>query len=387
MNDLEWKAKADKFVESLKDKADLIDVMEASNGYHFQTKKRGRFNYCVEDDSLVVDPDWGIYTWFSKAGGNGHQYETGDVFTWLERYKGMDFWQACLFLAERYGIDVPKGIKRDDPAHAKEVKSRGQMFELAARFFEAQLWANPAALEYARGRGWSDDVIKAHRLGYSGGSTDAVKELTGILQMNECNTADPAAVSLIGRRGDIANWIKEHGITDGSDGWIENNAIMGMAHFPRLIYPHVWRGRVTYFSGRNLRKDGAHLVGEDAPKEGRPKSHNLPKALAGERARYFNAEFSRGRELCFVVEGQADAITLGQWGFPAVALVGVGADQAIADTLKQAKVKTVYIALDDDKAGQEALLKVAGVFGPMARLFNWIKPASMQDVENNDEQD
>ena len=99
----------------------------------------------------------------------------------------------------------------------------------------------------------------------------------------------------------------------------------------------------------------------------------------GERARFYNSEFHGGAEVCFVVEGQADAITLAQWGFPAVALVGVAADKVVAETLKNNKVKTIYIALDDDKAGRKALLTVAGVFGPMARLFKWIRPAVLVD--------
>lgn len=369
--DFEWKAKADKFIQDIKDKADIVDVIEASGSYKFGTRKRGRFLQCQQHDSLMVDPDWGQYTWFSKASSGGNQYETGDVFTWLEKYGNMDFWQACIYLADRYGLEVPKSIKRTDPAHAREMKSRGQVFEIACSWFETQLWNNPAALDYVRARGWSDETIHKARLGYSGGTFDAVADLKGTLSMNEVNLDDPAAVSLIGRRGDVAAWIKAQGITDASDNWVENNAIVGLASFPRLIYPHIWRGRVHYFSGRNLEwMDGA-LKGADAPKEGRPKAYNLPRALLGERARFFNAEFSRGAELCFVVEGQADAISLAQWGFPAVALVGVAADAALAEKIKTNKIKTVYVALDDDKAGQEALMKVAGVFGPMTRLFGW----------------
>ena len=202
--------------------------------------------------------------------------------------------------------------------------------------------------------------------------------------MNEVNLDDPAAVALIGRRGDVAAWIKAQSIEDASDNWQSNNSIVGLATFPRLIYPHIWRGRVSYFSGRNLKVVGDRMVGENAPDEGRPKAYNLPRALIGERQRYFNAEFYRGADICFVVEGQADAISLQQWGFAAVALVGVAADSALAETLSKAKIRTVYVALDDDKAGQDALLRVAGVFGPMARLFKWEnfgKPTSSDDSE------
>jgi len=378
ITDMEWKAKADKFVNDLKDKADIVEVVEKLSTMKFQAKRSGRFRYAQHPDSFAVDENWGQYTWFARAGTDGHAFETGDVLTWMQRYANMDFWQACVWLAERYGVEIPKGMKGDG-TQTKEIKSRNQVFELATRWFESQLWGTAAALDYARARGWTDETIRKARLGYSGGTREAISELTGIFSMNEVNLDDPATVSLIGRRGDISSWIKAHNIEDAPENWIDNNSIVGLASFPRLIYPHAWRGRVSYFSGRNLEwKEGA-LVGQDAPKEGKVKAHNLPRALMGERARYFNSEFHSGAEVCFVVEGQADAITLAQWGFPAVALVGVAADKPLADVLKQAKIRTIYVALDDDKAGQEALLTVAGVFGPMTRLFSWIRPEVLRD--------
>jgi DNA primase len=380
ITDLDWKARADRFVETLKDKADLIDVMQQKSRLTFE-RKSGRFTYCKEHDSLAVDENWGQYTWFSKAGSAGQQYETGDVFTWLERYENMDFWEACVWLAEKYGVDVPVGMKGDG-AQAKEMKSRGQAFEIAARWFEHQLWNTPAALEYAKGRGWSEETMRAARLGFSGGTAAGVKDLAGTFSMNEVNCDDPATVSLIGRRGNVAAWLKDWNIQNASESWTENDSIVGLATFPRLVYPHIWRGRVNYFTGRNLQWQDGQLVGQDVPKEGKPKAHNLPASLVGERLRFFNAEFHRGAEICFVVEGQGDAITLAQWGFAAVALVGVAADEGLAALLKQMKVKTLYVALDDDKAGQEALMKTAGVFGPMARLFKW----QIQNTEaDNDE--
>jgi hypothetical protein len=383
MADLDWKARADRFIEELKDKADLVDVIQETSQYQFDTRKRGRWLQCKKPDSLMVDVNWGQYTWFAKAGSAGHEYDTGDVFTWLEKHGGKkDFWEAALWLADRYKVDVPKGI-RAEGAESKELKSRGQVFELAVRWFEYQLWNNPAALEYARGRGWSDETIKKARLGFSGGTFAAVNDLRGTLQMNEVNLDDAAAVSLVGRRGDVAAWIKAQGVTDASDGWVEHDQIYGMAAFPRLVYPHIWRGRPTYFTGRNLELVDGTFVGADSPKEGRPKSYNPPRALLGERQRFFNAEFSRGAKICFVVEGQADAITLAQWGFAAVALVGVAADEKLAETLKQMKVETIYVALDADQAGQEALMKTAGMFGPMARLFEWqTVPVKNNEADN-----
>ena len=90
--------------------------------------------------------------------------------------------------------------------------------------------------------------------------------------------------------------------------------------------------------------------------------------------RYFNYEFHRNTAQVLIVEGQADAISLGQWGYSAVALCGVSADAGLAETLK--KCGTKYAALDDDKAGRENIIQVAQTFGAMTRLLKWESAAA-----------
>ena len=128
-------AEFEKFVQELKDKASMIETIEALSTMRFSQKRVGRFVYALHPDSFAVDEDWGIYTWFAQAGTNGHQYETGDVFHWMERYASMDFWSACEWLATRYGVSVPQ---RRAPANRdKNHKTRMEMYEIASEWFEA----------------------------------------------------------------------------------------------------------------------------------------------------------------------------------------------------------------------------------------------------------
>lgn len=380
--------KMERFIEEIKDKADLVDVIEKTSTYRFG-KRAGRYVKCQKPDSLVVDPDWGQYTWFAHAGDGAHNFETGDVFSWMQRHGGKpEFWDAATFLAEMYGVRIPEW-KRDDGEAGKIQKSAAQLMETACAWFEAQLWKTPAALEYARGRGWTDETLRAARLGFSGGTFDAVNDLAGELSMNGMNLRDAAAVALTGMRGNVAAWLSAQGIESGSPDWVEQDRIPGMAAMPCLVYPHVWRGRVVYFSARRLEwatRDGAEfawgmlksqmenirLIGKE-----KPKSYNLPDALAGARQRYFNQAFHKNAEEVIIVEGQADAISLGQLGFSAVALCGVGADKALAELLK--KVGTVYVALDNDSAGRKNMAQTAEQFGPMARILTWEAAASGDD--------
>jgi DNA primase len=379
-NDFEF----EKFVEELKTKAELIDVIEATSEYRFDTRRVGRFIKCTHPDSFMVDPDWGIYTMFAKAGSGGQQFETGDVFHWLERYAHMSFWEAALWLAQRYGVKVPEQVRKVDPQKEKQQRCRLEIYELASTWFETELWKSPAALEYCHGRGWTDETIHKARLGFAPG-IERLNDLRGTLTMNDVNLDDPATVSIVGKRGGVAAWILAHGIEDPSADWVDNDQINGLATFPRLVYPHIWRGRVSYFSARNLEWSDGKLLNRD-----KPKSWNLPRSLVGERLRYFNFAFTRGAENCLVIEGQPDAISAAQLGIGAVALAGVAADKELAELLKNYKIKRVFVGLDNDEVGQQNQVKAATLFGPMTRLVTWrddYQPVQEQETDGDEVMD
>ena len=360
-----------RFIDELKDKADITQVInETGTDYKLNTQRHGKYFMGVVHDSLCVDPDKQIYTWFSKGGRSKGGNESGDVFVWLERYGHMYFWQAALYLAEKYDVRVPSGGPAagvEDAARAKAYRAKVEAFEVACSWFEGQLWSHQGALGYARGRGWTDETIKSARIGYS--NPQKAKELVGELLMYEIDIKSPEVVMMVGMKGGVKEWCKGQGI-EGQENWLEQNRIWGLVDFPRLIYPHIWRGRVMYFSARNLKWEGGagegRLIGEDDKSK---KGFNTPRALAGERQRYFNCAFRNGVEQVVLVEGQADAITLGQWGIPAVALVGLSMDEQLARMIDKCKQK--YVAMDNDERGLAARWRVAELLGPMARMMRW----------------
>ena len=380
-----------RFVEQVKEAVDLVEII-SEDGYVFEKGRRGRYTYCKKPDSLMVDEDWGVYTWFAKAGEGGHQWETGDVFEWLKRYRNMEFFDALEMLARKANIPMPetKDQRRTNPERAKAFQARDDILRVAHEFFMKQLWASPMALAYAHGRGWTDTTIrlvttpqpakagqaseeagrpatKGAGLGFSGGSPQAAEELRGLFELTgiSLKNPDPVVVAILGLQGNVAAWCKDHGL-DPQENWNKQNRIYGLVDFPRLIYPHMGRGgRIVYFSGRNLKAENEAYVGE----EGKHSKYNPPRSLMGERLRYFNWRVHRKVSEIFIVEGQADAVTIGQWGWPAVALCGLAADEGLAEFLR--KVPHKYLALDSDKPGEDNKLTIAELFGPMTRLLNW----------------
>jgi DNA primase len=297
----------------------------------------------------------------------------------------MDFIRACEYLSTKTGVRMPEK-RYSSPEKAKESKDKLEMFELATGWFEKQLWQTPAALDYCHRRGLTDETIRRARLGFT--DRNLLQDLRGELSMNNVNMEAPATVALVGKRGGIALWAEKYKVPDASK-WIENDYVPALGYGTRIVFPHVWRGRVGYFSTRELEWQDDRLKSrpeKDAEGNKQPKNYNLPRSLAGERQRYYSFSFARGAENCLVLEGQFDALSAAQLGVSSVALVGVAPDEQMAMLMKKNNVKRVVVGLDDDKAGNENRLKAAAVFGPMTRLVKWENPAAENDQTNSEEE-
>ncbi len=314
----------DDIVELVKRANPLEDVMEAM-GTGLQ-RGHGRYLRGMEHDSLVVDTHQQYYMWNSAN-------ESGDVIAWVMTRKNWEFKTAVEWLAERAHLPAPEWGREDNTVRLA-TRAREDALTVAARMFVKRLRANSPTSTYCGRRGWDVETVRLAGLGYTGeGMPEERKELEGELDMHQVEKDNP------GRRAAL-------GIPAGM-----------------LVYPHVIGGRVRYLSCRGI-AEKIH--------------YNLPKELAGPRQCYFNWLYSSREEACVIVEGQADAVTLGQWGYAAVALAGTSwKDHGQLITELRERHRELYVALDADQAGERGLRgkkdewELAFALGPMARIIKW----------------
>lgn len=345
-------------VELVKERNRIEDVIEA-DGYPLP--QRGRYRKCSTKGTggLVIDIEAQAYFWNTRA-------ENGDVIAWVQKQHRMDFKGAVEWLCERAGLPRPNWGSAD-PAARLAARMREEALDVAQRVFIRWLAKSPEAQAYVARRGWSlwqgtDEEGEKHpgtavkaMLGYSGEGTDhELAEMRKELQEAGVDLESPAAVAILGYRGDVVAWANKHQVPHLTDEWVVKNKVPGILGHKRLVYPHVRNGRIIYLSGRSI--DVKY-------------HYNLPESLVGKRQPMFNHMYAPGCEQCIVVEGQADAISLGQLGFPAVALAGVSPDENLVELLK--KHKSLYVGLDADKAGHANEWRVAEALGPMVRLVSW----------------
>lgn len=341
-------------VDRIKQTVLIEDVI--SQEYRLDAK-RGRYRKATEHDSLVVDVGQQCYFWNSRG-------ETGDVIDWVMRRRGVDFKTAVEELARAANLPAPEWHTSDN-AHRLAARAREDAWDVACRLMEGWLWADDQALAYARTRGWSDETIKAARLGFTGRMDQRpamTKQIREALKAQSIELDTPAVVAIIGYSGDVGAWGRKHEVVPQDD-WIAGGAIHGLLGRDMLVYPHLRYGKVAYFSARGIAQK---------------RHYNLPVELAGQRQVYLNARWPMDSETVVIVEGQADAVSLGQWELPAVAMAGC---KVAPDQLK-ALIKdrsAVYLGLDADQAGQLAGWQLARDLGPMVRMLDWSTAAESWD--------
>ena len=93
----------DNQVEEVKSRTDIVSII----GERIELKKAGR-NYKAicpfhgeKTPSFMVSPELQIFKCFGCA-------EAGDVFSFLEKYEGMEFPEALKYLADRAGIKLER---------------------------------------------------------------------------------------------------------------------------------------------------------------------------------------------------------------------------------------------------------------------------------------
>lgn len=353
-------------VERVKAATKLEDVIEQSGGDYKLKRRHGSSMRGENHDSLVVRVDEQYYVWNSKG-------EKGDVFTWLEERNHWDFWTCLVWLAERGKIEMPKKFSSaGSQTQRATARLREDVFGIAAKAFAELLWKDDEALAYCRGRGWTDETIREAGLGFTGRDPAAAgKMIRDELGLYQIEFDSKEAVAVIGYRGDVKGWGRNHEV-EVQDNWIDWGMIPGMVGKKRLVYAHWSGGRARYLSGR-------HILGDEITSEGREwKSYNLPVNLAGKRHVFENHLYGRKSEEVTVVEGQADAVTLGQWGIAAVALAGTAWEdhEEYLKNLRE-RHRRIFIGLDADEAGEKALMgrdedwPLAKMLGPMTRVVRW----------------
>lgn len=277
--------------------------------------------------SFMVSPTRGGFYCFGCG-------EKGDMFSFVEKFEGVDFKGALKILAERAG--VPLTFEKGE---SKSEKDRlYSVLEETTRFFEKNLVENKKALAYLNERGLTEKTIKEFRIGY------ASIEWRDLLTHLRKKKFEDSLIEKVGL-------IKKSEEAKGKDYY---DRFRGRIMFPIADTS----GRIVAFSGRIFEKPEKEGSVEPAKYINSPETSLFSKSkiLYG----YDKAKDGiRKWGFTILVEGQMDLVMSHQGGFRnTVALSGTALSREHVALLGRLSDKLV-LALDDDDAGVKASLKSA----------------------------
>jgi DNA primase len=285
--------------------------------------------------------------------------EGGDIFSFVMKRDGLSFPEALKVLAAKAGVELDERTTRED-ARKKRLRD---VLESAIAFYHAVLTGSKmgsAALEYLHERGFSDETIAKHQLGWAPGGWDTLarqlasrRDIRGE-ELVEVGLAQPRQSG----RGGVYDRFRERVIFPIRDA---NGSPVGLGG--RLL-PESDRTASGALNGRGLREDRG-----DAPASHRsdgPKYLNSPATPLFDKSRtLYLVDKAKGpirkSGQAVIVEGYTDALMAHQAGFDnVVASLGTALTPGQVALLTR-YAKKIALAYDVDAAGEKA-----GTFGATA---------------------
>lgn len=322
------------WLDELRNRADIVQVVSA----YVPLKKNGSryWGLCPfhgeKTASFSVNPSMQLFYCFGcKAGGS--------VIQFIMDIERLEYHEAVKFLADQVHLQLPQ--LEYDPNWEKKRSQKERLLAAnreAARYYHQTLFteAGQPALDYLKGRGLSDSVIRKFGLGAAPDQWDALTQhlkgqgyteeelsLAGLTVIRE---AEPATEDSPARPRRVFDMFR------------------GRAIFPIIDVS----GNVLAFGGR--------ILGQ-----GQPKYLNTSDTpVFNKREGVYAANLlhkERQLERVILVEGYMDVVSLTQFG-----VRGVCATLGTALTVEQARLlkrfaPKVFLAYDGDSAGQHAILR------------------------------
>lgn len=344
------------FIDELRGRLSLAQVVGRKVMWDNRKTNQGKGDFWApcpfhqeKSASFHVDDRKGYYYCFGC-------HAKGDAITFVRETENVSFPEAVEILAREAGMPLPER----DPRAAERSEARTKLtdvMEQAVQFYRLQLKTAGAAeaRAYLAKRGLSEAAQARWEIGWAPDDRGAVlRHLTG--------------------KGIPAEMVEAAGLVARPDG--------GGAPYDRfrgrIIFPiRDARGRAISLGGRTMRADvpAKYINGPETELFDKGRSlynHGPARELAG-----------KGQPL-IVAEGYMDVIALGEAGFAAVAPLGTAVTEHQLQLLWRITDEPV-IALDGDKAGLRAAMRVVDLALPLLEAGKGLRFATLPGGMDPDE--
>lgn len=331
-------------VEKIKEAAQIYDVVSD----FVQLKKQGNhwlglspFND-EKTPSFVVYPDTNTFKDFSSG-------EWGKPLDFIIKHEKLEFKEAIVYLAKKYGIEVQYEYQRPKFPKLLDNESILKVQEIAAEFFvdnfhkpDSEGNSNEAK-SYMELRGYNEDILRKFKIGYSLPAWDSLLNHFKQLKYSE-ELLEISGVTSVGRAL--------------ADARVVNRNFEKRKYYDtfrnRIMFPIMREtdGKVIGFGGR--------VIGENSEqKKKRPKYINTRDTKIFHKGQVlyglnFAKQAIRKFDCAYLVEGPTDVLSHFQAGIEnTVASSGTAVSEEHAKLIKKFTYNVIVI-FDGDKAGAKA---------------------------------
>ncbi len=311
-------------INEIKNRIDIVEVI----GDFVSMKKVGS-NYRAlspftneKTPSFYVSPSKEIYKCFSSGKG-------GDAISFVMEVEGINYIEALKYLAAKYGIEIEEEEQTDEQIQAQnERDSLFIVLNFASEYFSKLLWENEEGrsigLSYFKERGYLESTIKQFDLGYS------IEAWDGLM-----NAAK--------EKGFTEDILEKAGLILKSENKVYDR-FRGRVMFPI----HNVAGKVIAFGARTLRSDKKQPKYINSPETDVYHKSNILYGMHQAR------QAVRNEDMCYLVEGYTDVISLHQSG-----VTNVVSSSGTSLTKEQIQLisrytKNITVLYDGDSAGIKA---------------------------------
>ena len=341
-------------VEEIKSRLNIVDVL----GEYIRLEKAGA-NWKAacpfhneKTPSFMVSEEKQFWHCFGCQ-------KSGDIFTFVMEMEGLEFGDALKQLAEKAGVK----LKSYNPKKTEEKNRTLEILELAAKFYEIQLWKGEGQtkiLKYLRERGLQDETIKEFRLGYA---PKGWRNMLSFLTARGYKLNEITKTGLLVEKKDAKPMrINEPNANLRTDlennNFVDSNKFVGSHRFydrfrDRIIFP------VADYSGHIVGYSARVAPGGD---ESQAKYVNTPETEVYHKSKIlFGLDKAKSeikkQDFALLVEGNMDVIAAAQAGIKnTIAVSGTALTEDQIGIVKR-YTKNIRMFFDMDQAGQAATKK------------------------------
>jgi DNA primase len=324
-------------IERIRQTADVADVI----GDYVSLKKKGANLWACcpfhgeKSPSFSVSPAKGIY----KCFGCG---KAGDSIRFIMDIEGLGYGEALRHLAKKYGIEIQETVMTDEQLQSQnERESLLIVLNYAKNYYQNNLFKHEEGQSigypYFKERGFSDKTINTFELGYSLESWDAFTK-EALKNGYSLEVLEKAGLTII---------------KENEQSGVGSNQNKSFDRFRnRVTFPiHNVSGKVIAFGARILKADKSQAKYLNSPET---EVYHKSNVLYG----IFQAKKSiRDKEVCYLVEGYTDVISLHQAG-----VENVVASSGTSLTIEQIRLigrftQNITVLYDGDTAGIKASMR------------------------------